>query len=68
MSLWEVDDDATTAFMTRFFEHIALDEHGLPLNKHEVFKAARDYLRQHKAESRAPDSYAAFIMLDGVDR
>ena len=68
MSLWEVDDDATTAFMTRFFEHIALDEHGLPLNKHEAFTAAREYLREHKAEFHDPDSYAAFIMLDGVDR
>ena len=45
MSLWNVDDEATRLFMTKFFETMKLDKEGHPTNKHEAFLAAQRYLR-----------------------
>ena len=103
MSLWNVDDEATRLFMTKFFEEIQLDKDGHPTNKHEAYLAAQRYLRDEyeieetkvindnltasqrrrleregKSTERqvvttkvkpytAPEYWAAFIMLDGVN-
>ena len=66
MSLWKVDDDATTEFMTTFFENIKIDRDGHPLNKHEAFKEAQSKLKQDKGKYSDPYCWAAFVMLDGI--
>ena len=66
MSLWKVDDEATTEFMTTFFENIEIDCNGHPLNKHEAFKEAQSKLKQNKDKYIDPYCWAAFVMLDGV--
>ena len=66
MSLWKVDDEATTEFMTTFFENIKIDKDGHPLNKHEAFKEAQNKLKQDKDKYSDPYCWAAFVMLDGI--
>ena len=66
MSLWKVDDEATTEFMTTFFENIKIDRDGHPLNKHEAFKEAQSKLKQDKDKYSDPYCWAAFVMLDGI--
>ena len=68
MSLWKVNDDATTEFMTKFFESIETDAHGHPLNKQQAFRIAQQHLRDNKEKyPEDPNSWAAFVMLDGVN-
>ena len=67
MSLWKVDDKATTEFMTTFFENMKIDRDGHPLNKHEAFKEAQSKLKQDKDKYSDPYCWAAFVMLDGED-
>ena len=68
MSLWNVNDDATTEFMTKFFESIETDAHGHPLNKQQAFRIAQQHLRDNKEKyPEDPNCWAAFVMLDGVD-
>ena len=68
MSLWDVKDRATQDFMTTFFENINVDSEKHPMNKHEAFKKAQNKLRENKDQyPEAPDCWAAFVMLDGVD-
>ena len=64
MSLWKVDDDVTTEFMTNFFQNIKLDENGRPINKYQAFRDAQECLRK---KYNKPYYWAAFIMLDGED-
>ena len=64
MSLWKVDDKATTEFMTTFFENMKIDRDGHPLNKHEAFKEAQSKLKQDKDKYSDPYCWAAFVMLD----
>ena len=66
MSLWKVDDDATTEFMTTFFDNMKIDRDGHPLNKHEAFKEAQNKLKQDKDKYSDPYCWAAFVMLDGI--
>ena len=54
MSLWKVHDKATEFFITKFFEKIKVDRNGYPVNKHEAFLAAQDYLRTGKAVVEIP--------------
>ena len=56
MSLWEVDDRATSLFMSYFYEAWTSGK-----NKHDAFVVAQDRLRQ---EYNDPYYWAAFIMLD----
>lgn len=49
MSLWKVNDKATELFMTKFFEEIKVDKNGHPINKHEAYLAAQNYLRKGEA-------------------
>ena len=67
MSLWKVDDDATTEFMTTFFENMKIDRDGHPLNKHEAFKEAQSKLKRDKDKYSDPYCWAAFVMLDGIN-
>ena len=67
MSLWKVDDEATTEFMTTFFENMKIDRDGHPLNKHEAFKEAQSKLKRDKDKYSDPYCWAAFVMLDGID-
>ena len=63
MSLWKVNDKATELFMTKFFEEIKVDKNGHPINKHEAYLAAQNYLRKGEAVVEIPpsadDSYDA---------
>ena len=67
MSLWKVDDEATTEFMTKFFKGIKLDKQGFPKNKHQAFRDAQNYLRENKEKFSDQDCWAAFVMLDGIE-
>ena len=66
MSLWKVDDDATTEFMTTFFENMKIED-GRPANKYQAFKTAQEELRKNKDKYSDKNCWAAFVMLDGVD-
>ena len=66
MSLWEVDDEATTEFMTTFFENIKIED-GHPTNKYQAFKTAQEKLRENKDKYSDKNCWAAFVMLDGID-
>ena len=68
MSLWKVDDDATTEFMTRFFQNIKIDNEGHPTNKQQAFREAQNHIRTvDNGKYKDPKYWAAFIMLDGID-
>ena len=61
MSLWEVDDEATSLLMTSFYRELAK---GLSMN--EALRAAQKDVRDYKARDfSSPWYWAAFIMLDG---
>lgn len=68
MSLWNVDDEATSLFMERFFAGLKANGTG----KQQAFLAAQDYIRNYTASDgshpyRNPDYWAAFILLDAFD-
>ena len=65
MSLWKVDDEATTEFMTTFFENIKIED-GHPTNKYQAFKTAQEELRKKKDKYSDKNCWAAFVMLDGI--
>lgn len=56
MSLWEVDDKATSLFMSFFYEALTAGK-----KKHEAFVAAQSQLKEKYSD---PYYWAAFIMLD----
>ena len=58
MSLWKVDDNATSLFMQTFYKHW-LDGK----SKHEAFSIAQSTVRENESYSN-PYYWAAFIMLD----
>lgn len=58
MSLWKVDDGATSLFMQTFYKHWFEGE-----TKHEAFAAAQKTVRENKDYSN-PYYWAGFIMLD----
>ena len=58
MSLWKVDDKATSLFMQIFYKHWLGGK-----NKHEAFTLAQKTVREHKYYSN-PYYWAGFIMLD----
>lgn len=61
MSLWKVDDDATTVLMTEFYR-----EWMKGTDKHDAFHAARAKVRQNPKWNN-PKYWAAFILLDGTE-
>ena len=58
MSLWKVDDGATSLFMQTFYKHWLEGE-----TKHEAFAAAQKTVREKDGYSN-PYYWAGFIMLD----
>lgn len=61
MSLWKVDDTATQLLMTNFYKNYLS---GKP--KQESLKLAQQSLRRN-SEYSAPEYWAAFILLDGLN-
>ena len=63
MSLWEVDDRATQILMTQFYKRLLAEE-----NKCLALKAAQQFLRKvDGGKYDAPQYWAAFILLDGLN-
>ena len=58
MSLWKVNDNATSLFMQTFYKHWLGGK-----TKHEAFAMAQKAMQEHKDFSN-PYYWAAFIMLD----
>ena len=68
MSLWKVDDDATTEFMTRFFQNIKIDNEGHTTDKQQAFREAQNHIRTvDNGKYKDPKYWAAFVMLNGID-
>lgn len=59
MSLWRVDDKATSLLMSKFYEYLALGT-----QKYESFIKAQNYIRNNGYKSSK--DWGAFIMLDGM--
>ena len=61
MSLWEVDDEATSLLMTSFYKELAKGK-----SKSDSLKAAQKAVKNHKGKDfSSPFYWAAFILLDG---
>ncbi|MBN2008355.1 CHAT domain-containing protein [candidate division KSB1 bacterium] len=59
VSLWNVEDEATSIIMTRFYAHIKSG-----MSKSQALQhAKRDYLAQASAEQRDPFYWAPFILI-----
>lgn len=64
MSLWKVDDEATSFLMTEFYKLWM----GEKMSKHDALEAAKQEVRFHREKGwDAPKYWAAFILLDGLD-
>ena len=64
MSLWKVDDEATSLLMTEFYRNWI----GENRTKHDALEAAKQTVRSHKERGwDGPKYWAAFILLDGLD-
>ena len=62
MSLWEVDDQATSLLMTAFYKELAKGR-----SKADALKAAQRAVRECKDKDfSSPYYWAAFILLDGA--
>ncbi len=61
MSLWKVDDDATSLLMTEFYKNWISGQ-----SKHDAFNAAKDAVRRIDRYS-SPKCWAAFILLDAIE-
>lgn len=59
MSLWDVDDEVGTEFMTLFYENLV--EENNHWNKREAFEKAKKAIRENHPE---PYYWAGFVMLD----
>jgi Uncharacterized protein conserved in bacteria len=64
MSLWEVEDEATQILMTQFYKNLVSGQ-----SKHQSLKSAQRYLREYNAgQYNKPEYWAAFILLDGIEK
>lgn len=64
MSLWEVDDEATQLLMTQFYKGLMGGK-----TKTDALKAAQAAVRDNKdRDFSSPYYWAAFILLDGIER
>ena len=64
MSLWKVSDEATKIMMTRFYENLARGR-----SKYDSFQEAQNYLRKYDGGLYdEPEYYAAFVLLDAVEK
>ena len=64
MSLWEVNDEATQILMTQFYKNLVSGQ-----SKRQSLQSAQRYLREYNAgQYNKPEYWAAFILLDGIDK
>lgn len=64
MSLWPVDDSATSLLMTEFYKNW-VDK---SMTKYDALEKAKKEVRSHKEKGwDKPEYWAAFILLDGLD-
>ena len=68
MTLWEVDDAATTIFMVEFYKNLFQ----LKKSKYESLISAQKYLKDYRDENgvikyESPEYWAGFVLLDGFD-
>lgn len=61
MSLWSVDDAATTMLMTEFYRNWKNK-----MSKHDALERAKAAVR-NKSQWKDPRYWAAFVLLDGID-
>jgi len=62
MSLWEVDDEATSMFMTEFYRNWLSG-----LNKYDSLERAKEFIKGQKDKGwDDPEYWSAFILLDGL--
>jgi CHAT domain-containing protein len=63
MSLWSVDDRATSLLMTEFYKNWIAGK-----SKHDALEIAKQSVKEHKENGwDNPKYWAAFILLDGLD-
>lgn len=62
MSLWSVDDAATTHLMTEFYRHWKDN-----MSKHDALERAKAAVRS-QPQWQEPRYWAAFVLLDGLER
>ena len=64
MSLWEVNDEATQILMTQFYKNLVSGQ-----SKRQSLQSAQRYLREYNAgQYDKPEYWAAFILLDGIEK
>ena len=64
MSLWEVNDEATQILMTQFYKNLVSGQ-----SKRQSLHFAQKYLREYNnGRFNEPKYWAAFILLDGIDK
>ena len=64
MSLWEVNDEATQILMTQFYKNLVSGQ-----SKRQSLHSAQKYLREfNNGRFNEPKYWAAFILLDGIDK
>lgn len=64
MSLWEVNDKATQILMTQFYKNLVSGQ-----SKHQSLRSAQKYLREYNNGCyNEPKYWAAFILLDGIEK
>ena len=64
MSLWEVNDEATQILMTHFYKNLVSGQ-----SKRQSLQSAQRYLREYNAgQYDKPEYWAAFILLDGIEK
>lgn len=61
MSLWEVDDEATSMLMVEFYKNITNG-----ISKKESLRMAQKKIRETQG-FEDPDNWASFILLDGLN-
>ena len=65
MSLWKVDDEATSMLMTEFYKNWM----EMSMTKYNALELAKQKIRSHKEKGwDDPTYWAAFILLDGYDQ
>lgn len=64
MSLWKVEDEATQILMTQFYKNLVSGQ-----SKRQSLRSAQRYLREYNAgQYNRPEYWAAFILLDGIEK